>query len=68
MGNLFFCYTNRSTELKLKSTVKIRGTRVPQNTIVPVGRPRSYSIIKLNLHTQRHIKSKFPNHSKSIHT
>ena len=63
MGNLFFSYTNRSTELKLKSTVKIHVTRVTQNTIVPVGRPRPYSIIKLNLHTKRHIKSKFPNHT-----
>ena len=30
------------------STVKIRRTRVPQNAIVPVGRPRPYSIIILN--------------------
>ena len=31
------------------STVKIRGTRVPQKAIVPVGRPRPYSIIILNM-------------------
>ena len=35
--------------LKVWSTVKIRRTRVPQNAIVPVGRPRPYSIIKLNM-------------------
>ena len=35
--------------LKVWSTVKIRGTRVPQKAIVPVGRPRPYSIIKLNM-------------------
>ena len=35
--------------LKVWSTVKIRGTRVPQNAIVPVGRPRPYSIIMLNM-------------------
>ena len=35
--------------LKVWSTVKIRGTRVPQNSIVPVGRPRPYSIIILNM-------------------
>ena len=35
--------------LKVWSTVKIRGTRVPQKAIVPVGRPRSYSIIILNM-------------------
>ena len=29
--------------------VKIRGTRVPQKAIVPVGRPRPYSIIILNM-------------------
>ena len=31
------------------STVRIRGTRVPQKAIVPVGRPRPYSIITLNM-------------------
>ena len=31
------------------STVKIRGTRVPQKAIVPVGRPRPYSIIILKI-------------------
>ena len=35
--------------LKVRSTVKIRGTRVPQKAIVPVGRPRPYSIIILNM-------------------
>ena len=35
--------------LKVWSTVKIRMTRVPQNAIVPVGRPRPYSIIILNM-------------------
>ena len=35
--------------LKVWSTVKICGTRVPQKAIVPVGRPRPYSIIKLNM-------------------
>ena len=35
--------------LKVWSTVKIRGTRVPQNATVPVGRPRPYSIIILNM-------------------
>ena len=35
--------------LKVWSSVKIRGTRVPQNAIVPVGRPRAYSIIILNM-------------------
>ena len=35
--------------LKVWSTVKIRRTRVPQNAIVPVGRPRPYSIIILNV-------------------
>ena len=35
---------------KVWSTVKIRGTRVPQKAIVPVGRPRPYSIIILNMH------------------
>ena len=35
--------------LKVWSTVKICGTRVPQNAIVPVGRPRPYSTIILNM-------------------
>ena len=35
--------------LKVWSTVKIRGTRDPQKAIVPVGRPRPYSIIILNM-------------------
>ena len=35
--------------IKVWSTVKIRGTRVPQKAIVPVGRPRPYSIIILNM-------------------
>ena len=35
--------------LKVWSTVKIRRTRVPQNAIVPVGRPMPYSIIILNM-------------------
>ena len=35
--------------LKVWSTVKIRITRVLQNAIVPVGRPRPYSIIILNM-------------------
>ena len=35
--------------LKVWSTVKIRGTRIPQNAIVPVGRPGPYSIIMLNM-------------------
>ena len=34
---------------KVWSTVKIRGTRVPQKAIVPVGRPSPYSIIILNM-------------------
>ena len=37
------------TTLKVWSTVKIRGTRVPQKAIVPVGRPSPYSIIILNM-------------------
>ena len=37
------------SELKVWSTVKIHGTRVPQKAIVPVGRPRPYSIITLNM-------------------
>ena len=35
--------------LKVWPTVKIRGTRAPQNALVPVGRPRPYSIIILNM-------------------
>ena len=35
--------------IKVWSTVKICGTRVPQNAIVPQGRPRPYSIIILNM-------------------
>ena len=38
-----------SVGLNVWSTVKIRRTSVPQNAIVPVGRPRPYSIIKLNM-------------------
>ena len=41
--------TSADKILKVWSTVKIRGTRVPQNSIVPVGRPRPYSIIILNM-------------------
>ena len=37
------------TVLKVWSTVKIRRAMVPQNEIVPVGRPRPYSIIILNM-------------------
>ena len=39
-----------ATLLKVWSTVEIRGTRVPQNSIVPVGRPRPYSVIIINMH------------------
>ena len=35
--------------LKVWSTGKIRATRVPQNAIVPVCRPRPYSIVILNI-------------------
>ena len=35
--------------LKVWSTVKISGTRVLQNAIVPVGRPRPHSILILNM-------------------
>ena len=35
--------------LKVWSAVKIRGTRVPQNAIVTVSRPRPYSIIIINM-------------------
>ena len=38
-----------SQKLKVWSTVKIPGTRVPQKAIVPVGRPSPYSIIILNM-------------------
>ena len=38
-----------SSGLKVWSTVKIRRTRVRQNAIVPVGRPRPYSMIILNM-------------------
>ena len=41
--------TLQSCWLKVWLTVKIRTTRVPQNAIVPVGRPRPYSIIILNM-------------------
>ena len=37
------------SELKVWSAVKFRETRVPQNAIVPLGRPRPYSIIILNM-------------------
>ena len=44
----------------------------PQNSIVPVGRPRPYSIIHCNnkyaFHTQSRIKSKFSNHRNFIYT
>ena len=43
--------------LKVWSTGKIRGTRVPQKAIVPVGRSRPYSIIILNMR-----------HHLSVHT
>ena len=36
-------------KLNVWLTVKIRGTRVPKNAIMPVGRPRPYSIIILNM-------------------
>ena len=35
--------------LKIWTTVKISGTSVPQNATVPMGRPRPYSIIILNM-------------------
>ena len=35
--------------IKVWSAVKIRGTRVPQKAIVPVGRPKPYSIIIINM-------------------
>ena len=43
-------FSNNFRCLKVWSTVKIRGTLVPQNAIVPVARPRLYSIIILNTH------------------
>ena len=43
----FFC--RHGYGLKVWSTVKIRGTRVPQKAIVPVGRPSPYSKIILNM-------------------
>ena len=45
----FLTLSARGPPLKVWSTVKIRGTRVPQKAIVPVGRPRPYSIIILNM-------------------
>ena len=44
-------YSPSKLKLKVWSTVKLRGTRVPQKAIVPVGRPRPrpYSIITLNM-------------------
>ena len=43
-------YTFSPTDLlKVWSTIKFRGTRVPQKAIVPLGRPRPYSIIILNM-------------------
>ena len=42
-------HDNRHNVLKVWATVKIRGTRVPQNAIVPVGRPRPYFIIILKM-------------------
>ena len=48
---------------KVWSPVKMCGTRVPQKAIVPVGRPRPYSIIILNM---RFISPK--NHSKLLYT
>ena len=40
---------NKLSLKKVWSTVKIRETRLPQKAIVPVGRPRPYSIIILNM-------------------
>ena len=37
-------WTSVSSSLKVWSTVKIRGTRVAQKAIVPMGRPRPYSM------------------------
>ena len=47
-GGYWWIYLTNDN-LKVWSTVKICGTRVPQNAIVPVGRPRPYSIIILNM-------------------
>ena len=44
-SDLFWVYVLQ----EVWSTVKIRGARVPQNAIVPVGRPRPYSIRILNM-------------------
>ena len=46
---VFWSSRAQYTGLKVWSTGKIRGTRVPQQVIVPVGRPRPYSIIILNM-------------------
>ena len=43
------CWPGSSQDLKVWSTVKIRGTRGPQKAIVPVGGPMPYSIIILNM-------------------
>ena len=43
------CRGHGNVLLKVWSTVKIHGTRGPQKAIVPVGRPRPYSIILLNM-------------------
>ena len=42
-------HRKREPDLKVWSTVKICGTRAPQKAIVPVSRPRPYSIILLNM-------------------
>ena len=42
--NVFYASLKLFFVKKVWSTVKIRGTRVPQNAIVPVGMPRPYSI------------------------
>ena len=52
---------NAHLNLKVWTTFKIRGIRVPQNAIVPVGRPRPESKRILNM-------CKFSNHSKFIYT
>ena len=44
------CHWERNGCLKVWSIVKIHRTRVPQNAIVPLRRPRPYSIIILNMH------------------
>ena len=43
-----FDFAQAEQMLKVWSTVKIRGTSVPQNAIVPLGRPRHHSVIILN--------------------